>query len=219
MLRQYNWTDFKAIAITAKALDLQFRETTERYYVWAMEQITEYATEVEKTATPNADQIDFETNYKSISNVVKSFRFNEEERLLVHSEGDIYEAPDRYQLESQYDADGVQTLYGTDTSLVYHEGKGRLDFIAITGSNSNYLVDILVNGTSRLRITMSDLASEIGLSLSGNVDIWAEVASKNFRYKPTAVGYGTSFEIKVAATQSNQRPVLTYLVLWRDVTE
>jgi len=215
-IKQYNWTDFKAIAITAKALDIQYRETTERYYIWATETITEYVTEVEKTATPNANQIDFETNYKAIANVVKSFRFNGDERLLVHSEGDTYESPDRFQLRSSYNAVGVQTLFATDTTIVTFSGKGLFDFVAVTGSNPNYIVDIFIDGTSRLRINMADLGSVLGL-VGGNVDIWTEIANKNFRYHPTQVGFGTSFTIKVAATQANQRPAVTFLALWREV--
>lgn len=143
---------------------------------------------------------------------------NDEHRLLVQSVGDTYEAPDRFQLRSSYSATPFQTIYLTDSTLVTFTGKGLLDFVAITASNSNFLVDIFIDGTSRLRISMADLGTAIGLVGAG-IDIWVEVAGKNFRYRPTEVGFGTSFQIKVAATQNTQRPTLTFLALWREVVE
>lgn len=149
--------------------------------------------------------------------VVREAYVNEANRLLVQSVGDTYESPSRYQLETAYNAVGVQTIYQTDTTLINESGSGILDFLAITGSNSNFLVSIWIDGTERLRIAMADLGTALGLNLATNVDIWVEVAGKNFRYKPSNVGYGTSFQIKVAATQSSQRPTVTYLGLWRNV--
>lgn len=136
------------------------------------------------------------------------------ERLAVNALISDSEAPTKYQLKSDIDAVGNLLNVTTDTSLFSYTGAGILDFIAVSGSNANYEVVIKVDGTERIRVAMSELAS-LGLSNAANVDIWAETANKNFRYNPSEIGFETSFELLAKAT-GTPLPTVEHLTLFRE---
>jgi len=61
------WDSLKTMA-ESKKLVLQFIESAVKYVIWAQEGHDEYEVEIYKSTPANADQIDFETNYKTIIN-------------------------------------------------------------------------------------------------------------------------------------------------------
>ncbi len=125
------------------------------------------------------------------------------------------ESATKYQMKTDFDAVGDLLNEVTDVVLHSVTGTGTLDFVAITGSNSNFEVAIEVDGAERIRITMAELAS-IGLSNATNVPFWAETANKNFRYSPNIpVGYTTGFRILALSTAA-QDPTVTHLTLYRE---
>ena len=126
-------------------------------------------------------------------------------RLAVDAAATIVnnESPTRYQLKSDIDyTTGSSLVTGSDTTIATYTGDGVLSFIAITNpTTSNYEVAIEVDGTERLRITMSGLGSTLGLTGSTNEPIWTQTANKQFRYHPTPeLGFTTSFSILARAT-------------------
>lgn len=126
------------------------------------------------------------------------------------------ESATKYQLNSDYDATGDALNTSTDTVLHTVTGQsGTLDFVAVTGNNSNFEVVIEVDSIERIRISMASLAS-IGLSNATNVPIWAEVANKNFRYSPLLpIGYTTGFRILAKAT-GTPTPTVKHLTMYRE---
>ena len=127
------------------------------------------------------------------------------------------DSPTKYQLESDFDAVGTVLTNGVDTTIYTHSGSGVIDFIAVSGTNANFEVAILVDGTERIRITMAELAA-IALSNATNVEMWAETANKNFRYHPNnTLGFITSFTVKAQGTTA-QSPTVTHLILFREKT-
>lgn len=116
-----------------------------------------------------------------------------------------------------YSVADTATNTSTDTSLLSESGhRGKLDFIAVAGSNSSYEVVIKIDGSEILRINMSDLGSDIGLANATNVPLWVETANKNFRFSPDeGVDFTTSFELLVKATAS-PTPTVNWLVNHRD---
>jgi len=125
------------------------------------------------------------------------------------------DSPTKYQLQSDFDATGVALNTSTDTTIYTYSGDGVLDFVAVTGGNSNFEVTLKMDGTERIRITMAELAA-IGLSNATNVEVWAETANKNFRYHPhSPLGFATSFTILAKATGA-PIPTVTHLVLFRE---
>jgi len=125
------------------------------------------------------------------------------------------ESATKYQLRTDFDAVGDLLNQATDNVLYAVTGEtGTLDFVAITGSNSNFEVTIEIDGTERFRITMAEVGA-IGLSNATNVPLWAETALKNFRYSPNLpVGYTQGFRI-LAKSVSAQNPTVTHLTMYR----
>ena len=105
----------------------------------------------------------------------------------------------------------------TDTTLKLVTGTvGKVMFIAIAGSNSNYQVSLAIDGVVPGTITMTELGSDLGLSNATNVPLWVETANKNFRFHPTqAVDFTDSFEIIVKAS-GTPAPTVNWIVMWRE---
>ena len=126
------------------------------------------------------------------------------------------ESATKYQMRTDFDA--VGDILNVSTDVVLHEVTGQsgtLDFVAVTGTNSNFEIAVEVDGTERIRISMTELGA-IGLANATNVPFWAEVALKNFRYSPNIpVGYITGFRILALATKS-PLPTVTHLTLYRE---
>ena len=124
------------------------------------------------------------------------------------------ESPTKYQLKTDYDATGTSVASSPDTTLYTFSGQGVIDLVAVNSTtSSSWGVDILVDGTSRLRITMSDLGSALGLT-NAAFDVVAETANKQFRWHPSQIGFTTSFTIKAWATGSTV--TLNHLIMYRE---
>ena len=99
-----------------------------------------------------------------------------------------------------FDSAGTALTTSWTTVVDYSGGQGSLDFIAVSLGTSNYKVRLTIDGTEIFDIAMSDL-NTIGLVNAVNVNIWAETALKNFRYRPlTPVDFTTSLKIELAMT-------------------
>lgn len=91
---------------------------------------------------------------------------------------------------------------------------GKLDFIAVAGSSSNYRIRVTVDGNEIYDIAMFDL-SALNLSNATNVPIWADTADKNFRYHPKqAVDFTDSLLIEAMATSAT--PTVNYIITHRE---
>ena len=118
--------------------------------------------------------------------------------------------------ETDFDISGTALNTSTDTTLITETSEGKIDFIAIVGSNSNYEVVLEVDSVEIFRIKMSDLAT-LGLSNATNVAMWAETANKNFRYHPNeGVDHLTSWALKAKAT-GNPTPSVNWIVNHREI--
>ena len=90
---------------------------------------------------------------------------------------------------------------------------GRLDFISCVVGNSLYKVRLTVDGSVIFDISMAEL-NKLGLTNAVNVNIWAETALKNFRYRPlTPVDFTDSLKVEVAMTTGSN--TLYWLVNYR----
>lgn len=101
-----------------------------------------------------------------------------------------------------------------NTILDITDTGGKLDFIGIAGSLSTYEIRVTVDSVVIFTISMSDL-SAIGLSNATNVEMWVEVADKNFRYHPNApVDFTSNLKIEIRATTGT--PTAKYLIHYRE---
>ncbi len=110
------------------------------------------------------------------------------------------------------------TNASTDTSILSVTGEGKVDFIGIDGSNSNYEIILKVDGTEIFRIGMSTVGSTLGLTGATGLPLpmWTETANKNFRYHPNeGVDFTTSFEILVKA-EGTPLPTVNFLITHRE---
>lgn len=140
------------------------------------------------------------------------------ERLDVNVAGsvaiDYDESPTKYQLKTNYNSTGTSVVSSPDTTLYTYSGAGVIDLVAVNSTtSSSWGIDIEIDGTSRLRITMSQLGSDLGLTSVG-FDVVAETANKQFRWHPQQIGFTTSFTIKAYATGSTV--TLNHLVMFRE---
>ena len=112
-----------------------------------------------------------------------------------------------------FDSAGVALTTSWSTLLDYSATGGKLDFIACSVGSSNYKVRLTIDGVEIFDIKMSDL-NTIGLTNAVNVNIWAETALKNFRYRPLiSVDFNTSLKIEAAMTTGTG--TLFYLINYR----
>lgn len=116
---------------------------------------------------------------------------------------------------SNYNVTGVNIESGTYTSLLTVSNKqGKLDFIAIAGATSNYQVKLDIDSATVYDISMSDL-NTIGLANATNSEIWAEVANKNFRYRPNIpVDFYNSADVYAKATGATT--TIYYIIIHRE---
>jgi hypothetical protein len=140
------------------------------------------------------------------------------ERLAVDVLGtvaiDYDESPTKYQLKTNYNATGTSVPSSPDTTLYTYTGQGVLDLVAVNClTSANWGVVIVIDGTERLRISMPDLGSNLGLTNS-DFAIVTETANKQFRWKPDQIGFTTSFTIKAYATGTTV--TLNHLILFRE---
>ena len=113
--------------------------------------------------------------------------------------------------EFHFSVAGIALNTSTDTTLYTETDIGKIDFVCIAGSNSNFEVAIKVDGVEILRISMADLGT-LGLSNATNVPIWAETANKNFRFSPKqGVDFTTSYEVLAKAT-TTPVPTVNWLI-------
>jgi len=137
------------------------------------------------------------------------------ERLAVDATISADESPTKYQIRQDFDTGGTQLINGVDSSLFVFTGTGLLDFVGISGSTSNYLAVIKIDGVEQIRISMSDLGS-LGLSNATNLPTWADTANKNYRFRPyIGSGFGTSFEI-LAEGDGPPEPSVNWIVTYRE---
>ena len=114
----------------------------------------------------------------------------------------------------KFDSTGVALTTAWTTLEEVTTTLGKLDFIACSTITSNYKVRLTVDGVEIFDIAMADLNS-IGLSNAVNVDIWAETALKNFRYRPQApVDFTTGFKVEAAMTTGTG--TLKYMINHRE---
>jgi hypothetical protein len=170
-----------------------------------------------------ADQNDLTRNatlYDENGNQVGVILDGSTYRLSVDAKATIVdnESPTRYQLKTDFDASPGDTLNtSTDTVLFTYTGDGVIDFISIAGSNASYEVAVEIDGTERIRISMSELGTTLGLSNATNVDMWVETANKNFRYRPQQIGFTTGFRVLAKAT-GTPLPTVYHLIIYRERT-
>ena len=99
-----------------------------------------------------------------------------------------------------FDSTGTALTTAWTTIVDYTGSQGSLDFIAASIITSNYKVRLTVDSVEVFDIAMADL-NKIGLVNATNINIWAETALKNFRYRPlTPVDFTTSLKIELAMT-------------------
>lgn len=126
---------------------------------------------------------------------------------------DYDESPTRYQLKTNYNATGT-SVTTTDTSLFTYSGAGVIDLVAVNSTtSSSWGIVINIDSTERLRITMGDLGSNLGLTNSDFV-IVAETANKQFRWRPEQIGFTTSFTIEAYATTGTV--TLNHMIMFRE---
>ena len=108
----------------------------------------------------------------------------------------------------------------TDTSLFSDAGPnaGKIDFINIDGSNSNYEVVLKVDGVEIFRLSPTTVGTTLGMT--GNTGLqtpfWTETANKNFRYHPNQpADFTDSWEILAKAT-TTPTPTVNWLTTHRD---
>ena len=112
-----------------------------------------------------------------------------------------------------FDSAGLSITTSWSTLLDYSASGGKLDFIACSVGSSNYKVRLTIDGVEIFDIAMSDL-NAIGLTNAVNVNIWAETALKNFRYRPLiSVDFNTSLKVEAAMTTGTG--TLFYLINYR----
>jgi len=127
---------------------------------------------------------------------------------------DYDESPTKYQLKTNYNTTGTSVASSPDTTLYTYTGAGVIDLVAVNSTtSSSWGVDIEIDGTSRFRITMADLGSNLGLTNSDFVVV-AETANKQFRWRPEQIGFTTSFTIKAFATSTTVS--LNHLIMYRE---
>ncbi len=118
--------------------------------------------------------------------------------------------------KTDFDANGPSV--DGPTTLLSVTATGKLDFISLNGSNSNYSVKIIIDGTDYLDIELSDL-SDLGLTASNatSFPFFTTTASKNFVFHPfQPIDFETSFAIELE-DEGNPKPSVSWFISWGEV--
>jgi hypothetical protein len=112
-----------------------------------------------------------------------------------------------------FDSTGI-ALTTAWTELINETGiAGKFDFLACSTGTSNYKIRFTVDSVVVFEIAMSDL-NAIGLTNAVNINIWAETALKNFRYRPlNSVDFTDNMKFEAAMTTGTG--TLYYLATYR----
>lgn len=117
------------------------------------------------------------------------------------SGGNFVVAPIKFSPKVESDIVPVALSFGVDTSLFLFTGEGKLDFIALAVSNSDYTVILEIDGSEVYRLDADAIGSSIGLTGSENETIYVTTANKQFRdIYPEGADFQTSFEILATKT-------------------
>jgi hypothetical protein len=137
------------------------------------------------------------------------------QRLAIDGKITSDDSPTKYQVKVDYDATGDSVGSGADVTLFTYTGVGVIDFIGLTAGSDSYYAILDIDGVEKLRISMSDLGSQLSLSNATNVPMWADTANKNFRYYPQGgIGFTTSFAIKARSTTGTN--TIKHITLYRE---
>lgn len=115
-----------------------------------------------------------------------------------------------------YNSAGQALTTSWTTLLDYSGTEGKLDFIAAATGTSNYKIRLTIDTVEVFDISMADL-NAIGLTNAVNVNIWAETALKNFRYRPLhPIDFVDS--IKVEAAMTTGTGTMYWLINYRTIS-
>ena len=165
-------------------------------------------------ADDNDRTLDVSIHDDTSEDAVETVYTSGKRRLCVDSVTTISgdESPTKYQLRSHKDSQSITT--GAFQEIFSATTIGLLDFVATSTNSANYEIAIEIDGTIQLQTTMGELGV-IGLSNAVNVNIWAENANKNYRYRPLE-GSGFSISCRVLARATVSTQTIDHIVLWRE---
>jgi len=142
------WTDFKATAISAKALSVQYEEDANAYFIFAIDNDICYTCTIYKGSVPdpgsyaqatnNADKTDWTTNYQSSANAKtnESVSVSGTPTVNIGTSGSLALDSTLSGLSGKFGALGQHTMSGS-TSVVIASDQGA---IPITGSVGSIIV-------------------------------------------------------------------------------
>ncbi|RLI54445.1 MAG: hypothetical protein DRP09_13050 [Candidatus Thorarchaeota archaeon] len=149
MIIPLNWDLFKAKVVQA-GLPFKYIEYTQYnasyYRLLASEGTLTYECTIQKETPRNADQTDFEDNYKSSASALT--------KLPV--DVDVIVNFNKYKSQVYSSTTNI-TLDTTDTTLCTLNFEGKLDTISVNFSRKYVEVAVEIDGTERLRLSLSDL--------------------------------------------------------------
>lgn len=205
-----DWTDLKS-TFQNKGLteNLKWNINDNDYYVvWFNDGFDTYETTINH-AVVSSNRTDFEDNFQTSANNVETVRVSG----LVEVTNNVSIA--LYTTNADKNIVGTVLNTSTDSSLFSFTGRGVLTFIAISGSSSNYEVAVNIDGQPKLRISMTELGSDLGLANGEGIPIWTETANKNFRLHPNiGIGFTSSFEVIAKSTSAT--PTVKHLIAFRE---
>ena len=175
-----NWTNLKSI-VSSKTLSLQYDEGwwEDSYKVFAIDGLIAYVVRIFKTDPRNADQIDFEDNYKSLSNIAITNNYGNPTPVVTS----VSESQDK-------------TVSGNNVSIPNSAWTTVCDFNTTAGGKSFINSVVLSSDTSTLiKIRVKDVTNG---SVKRNYwsNLYLTTINDRIIIKNTGVG-GLSTELQV----------------------
>ena len=151
------------------------------------------------------------------------------QKIELQHDGSIYRVPVDANIEGgvqlekfspQFDYSVANTALSdvSYTTLFSLTGTvGRLAFIQLACSKSDYTIKLTIDSILRLTISMNDLGSNLGLtsSVGTTIPIYTAIANKNFVYNPLVpVDFEDGFKVEAIKTVP-QTTTINWMITYR----
>jgi hypothetical protein len=224
---ELTWTDFKAVAITSKALKIQYAETSVRYYLTAIDGfIALYECEIPKSSPASTDQSDFETNYKTAANAligptITDITTKKHLDVNAYVTGGNVSFRDNASTYFSYSKTALAIAQTpTWTNIASISGNGWIDFVSLAFSGNTIEVRLTIDGVVQFLEVIADLASTTlyNLVLAGaTAQPWSlGITSGNqFIIQQMQIRFQTSFVIDARRTTVTARNLVGKMIIYK----
>ena len=205
-----DWATFKN-DLTNFGLDLWYLEEGSLYDIWINVNGREFYAIVKKTTPVNADQIDFETNYKPNANKIGTDALRIQPGVLFRPRVFANTA------DISVSANSAVTLFDSTAQSI---AKGRIDFLTARTNDDQFEIELIIDGIQIYRLKLRDLKYDYKLRSDNDgfklpIGV-GEDRKQFFDCYQLPADFDSSLIVQAHNTRSYTKKVYSYLIRLRE---